>query len=180
MFSATPSDTFDSTPMVPGLGFILSSRGNQSWLDASHPSSVAPGKRPRLTPNPALAFKDGRPWMPFGTPGGDVQCQAMTEMFINIVDFGMDPQQAIDAPRFSTSSYPGSFWPHAYNPGLVNIEGRIEDAVVSELRRRGHKIELWDDWDIRAGNLCAIEINSGLGVLRAGADNRREGYAIVR
>ncbi|MEG3594400.1 MAG: gamma-glutamyltransferase family protein [Chloroflexota bacterium] len=180
VFSATPSDTFDSTPMVPGLGFILSSRGNQSWLDASHPSSVAPGKRPRLTPNPALAFKDGRPWMPFGTPGGDVQCQAMTEMFINIVDFGMDPQQAIDAPRFSTSSYPGSFWPHAYNTGLVNIEGRIGDGVVSELRRRGHKIELWDDWDIRAGNLCAIEINSGLGVLRAGADNRREGYAIVR
>ena len=75
VFSATPSDTFDSTPMVPGLGFILSSRGNQSWLDPSHPSALAPGKRPRLTPNPALAFKDGRPWMPFGTPGGDVQCR---------------------------------------------------------------------------------------------------------
>ena len=180
VFSATPSDTFDSTPMVPGLGFILSSRGNQSWLDPSHPSALAPGKRPRLTPNPALAFKDGRPWMPFGTPGGDVQCQAMTEMFINIVDFGMDPQQAIEGPRFATGSYPGSFWPHAYNPGLVTVEGRIENSVVSELKRRGHNVEMWDDWDIRAGNLAAIEIDHERGILRAGADSRREGYAIAR
>ena len=180
VFSATPSDGFGGTPIVPGLGFILSSRGNQSWLDPSHPSALAPGKRPRLTPNPALAFKNGRPWMPFGTPGGDIQCQAMAEMFINIVEFGMDPQQAIEAPRFATSSYPGSFWPHAYSPGLVTLEGRIDPAVVGELERRGHRVEVWDDWAVKAGNLAAIEIDHDRGILRAGADSRREGYAIAR
>lgn len=180
VFSATPSDTFDATPIVPGLGFILSSRGSQSWLDPSHPSALAPGKRPRLTPNPALAFKNGRPWMPFGTPGGDIQCQAMAEMFVNIVEFGMDPQQAIEEPRFATSSYPGSFWPHAYHPGLVTLEGRIDPSTVAELERRGHNVEIWDEWDVKAGNLAAIEIDHERGILRAGADSRREGYAIAR
>ncbi|MQF69398.1 gamma-glutamyltransferase family protein [SAR202 cluster bacterium AD-804-J14_MRT_500m] len=179
-FSATPSDGFGGTPVVSGLGFILSSRGNQSWLDPDHPSVLAPGKRPRLTPNPALAFKDGRPWMPFGTPGGDIQCQAMAEMFINIVEFGMDPQQAIEEPRFATSSYPGSFWPHAYNPGLVTLEGRIDPSVIAELERRGHIVEVWDEWAVKAGNLSAIQIDRVRGILRAGADSRREGYAIAR
>ena len=118
-FSATPSDSFGTSPIVPGLGFIASSRGSQTWMDPDHPSSLQPGKRPRLTPNPALAMRDGKPFLPFGTPGGDVQPQSMVQLFLNVVEFGMDVQQAVEAPRFSTWSFPNSFWPHAYHPGLV-------------------------------------------------------------
>ncbi|MBI4201430.1 MAG: gamma-glutamyltransferase family protein [Chloroflexi bacterium] len=179
-FSATPSDGFGGSPVVSGLGFIVSSRGSQSWLDPEHPSSLAPGKRPRLTPNPAMAFKDGKVWMPFGTPGGDMQCQAMVQMFLNMVEFGMDPQQAVEAPRVSAWSFPGSFWPHNYRPGLVGAEGRIAPSVVEELKRRGHTVEVWDDWSSRASDLCAIEIDRVRGILRGGADSRRAAYAIGR
>jgi gamma-glutamyltranspeptidase/glutathione hydrolase len=179
-FSATPSDGFTGSPVVPELGFIISSRGSQTWLDPKHPCALAPGKRPRLTPNPAIAFKDGRPWLPFGTPGGDMQTQAMVQLILNIVDFGMDPQQAIEAPRVSTWSFPGSFWPHAYLPGLVGVEGRIDSSVVKELGKRGHSVEVWDDWSGRVSDLCAIEIDSHRGILKAGADIRRESYAVGR
>jgi len=116
-FSCTPSDGSDKTPIIPGVGILCSGRGTQSWSDPDHPSSVAPGKRPRLTPNPALAFRNGRVYMPFGTPGGDVQCQAMLQVFLNINVFGMSPQAAVEAPRFAGYSYPGSFEPHPYYPG---------------------------------------------------------------
>ena len=137
VFSATPSDGIGTTPIVPGLGFILSHRGSQTWLESDHPCVLEPGKRPRLTPNPAIAFRDGKPWMQFGTPGGDVQCQSMVQVLLNVVEFGMDAQQAIEAPRFSTWSFPNSFWPHAYNPGLVGIESRVEKETLRELERRG-------------------------------------------
>ena len=105
-FSCTPSDGSDKTPIIPGVGMICSGRGTQSWADPSHPCSVAPGKRPRLTPNPAMAFKNGRVYMPFGTPGGDVQCQAMLQVFLNINVFGMSAQAAVEAPRFAGYSFP--------------------------------------------------------------------------
>lgn len=179
-FSATPSDGFAGSPIVPKLGFIISSRGSQTWLDPKHPCALAPGKRPRLTPNPALAFKNGRPWLPFGTPGGDMQPQAMVQLMLNLVDFEMDIQQSIEAPRVSTWSFPGSFWPHAYLAGLVGVEGRIDSSVVKELEKRGHVVEVWDDWSGRVSDLCAIEIDSRRGILKAGADIRRESYAIGR
>ena len=116
-FSATPSDSLGTSPIVPGLGFIVSSRGSQTWLDPEHPSALAPGKRPRLTPNPALAMRNGKPLMPFGTPGGDVQPQSMVQLFLNVFEFGMDVQQAVEAPRFSTWSFPNSFWPTPITPG---------------------------------------------------------------
>ena len=179
-FSATPSDSLGNAPIAKGLGFILSSRGSQSWLDENHPASLQPGKRPRLTPNPALAMKDGKVLMPFGTPGGDVQCQSMVQTFLNVIEFGMDPQQAIEAPRASTWSFPNSFWPHAYNPGLVGVEGRIDADVVEDLRSRGHKVEVWDDWTSRMGGMCAIKVDQETGALYAGADPRRDGYAMGR
>ena len=179
-FSATPSDGFGGAPIVPGLGFMVSARGAQSWLDADHPSSLAPGKRPRLTPNPALAFRDGKPWLPFGTPGGDVQPQSMTQLFLNVAEFGMNVQQAIEMPRASTWSFPNSFWPHAYRPGLVGVESRIEPAVVDDLRRRGHQVDVWNEWTPRMGSLCAIEVDEERGTLYGGADLRRDGYAMGR
>ena len=115
-FSATPSDGVGGCKVIPGLGFTLSARGTQSWLEPDHPSSLQPWKRPRLTPNPAIAFKEGRLLMPFGAPGGDAQCPAMVQMFLNIVEFGMEPQTAVEQPRFTSWNFPNSFWPHEYLP----------------------------------------------------------------
>ena len=176
-FSATPSDGVGSTPIIPGLGLICSGRGSQSWLEADHPSSVAPGKRPRLTPNPAMAFRDGELLMPFGTPGGDMQSQSILQTFLNIVIFGMDVQQAIEAPRFGTFSFPNSFWPHAYLPGKLKLEGRIPRATGEELADRGHDLEWWPQWTREAGNMCAILVDRDEATLTAGADARAEAYA---
>ena len=176
-FSATPSDGVGSTPIVPGLGLICSGRGSQSWLIPGHPSAVAPGKRPRLTPNPAMAFKDGRLLMPFGTPGADMQPQSMLQTFVNIVDQGMDVQQAIEAPRFGVFSYPESFWPHTYRPGRLNLEGRILRGVGDALVERGHDVAWWPAWARMTGNVCAILVDPERGTLAAGADLRAEAYA---
>ncbi len=177
-FSATPSDGSDKTPIIPGVGILCSGRGTQSWADPAHPSSVAPGKRPRLTPNPALALKDGRAYMPFGTPGGDVQCQAMLQVFLNINVFGMDPQSAVEAPRFSNYSYPGSFEPHPYYPGRLYLESRIERATGDELASRGHQVYWWDDMTWLAGAVCTIVADRKNGVLHGGADPRRPAYVL--
>lgn len=179
-FSATPSDPQLGTPLVPGLGIAISDRGSQSWLDEGHPSSLAPWKRPRLTPNPALAFEDGKLFSAFGTPGGDAQVQTMAQVFLDIVEFGMDPQQAIEAPRFISLSYPNSFWPHTYLPGRLGVEGRLSEEVIGELARRGHDVDRWPDWTAQTGGACAIVVDSVRGTLLGGADPRRESYAIGR
>ena len=127
-----------------------------------------------------MALRDGQLLMPFGTPGGDVQCQSMVQLFLNVAEFGMDVQQAIEAPRVSTWSFPNSFWPHAYHPGLVGVEGRIEPETVAELERRGHGVEVWDEWTPRMGSVAAIKVDRERGALFTGADLRRDGYAIGR
>lgn len=178
LFSATPSDSARETPLVPGLGFIISPRGTQTWLDPEHASALQPGKRPRLTPNPALVFKDGRPFMAFGTPGGDMQCQAMVQIFVNMIDFGMDPQQAIEAPRVTTESLPNSFWPHTYKPGWLNVETSISSDVAGTLADRGHDVHALPAYARAAGSPCAIVLDPEHGTLSAGADPRRENYAM--
>lgn len=177
-FSCTPSDGSDKTPIIPGVGILCSGRGTQSWADPTHPCAVAPGKRPRLTPNPALAFKGGRVHMPFGTPGGDVQPQAMLQVFLNVNVFGMSPQNAVEAPRFSTYSYPGSFEPHPYYPDRLYLESRIDRSVGDELAARGHKVYLWDDMTWLAGAVCTIVNDHRHGVLHGGADPRRPAYVL--
>ncbi len=177
-FSATPSDGSDQTPIIPGVGIVCSGRGTQSWAEPDHPASVAPGKRPRLTPNPALAFKNGELLMPFGTPSGDVQPQAMLQVFLNINVFGMAPQEAVEVPRFATYSFPGSFQPHPYFPARLQIENRIDHAVSDALERKGHKVFRWADWTPRAGSVCAIVNDRKNGVLHGGADPRRPAYVL--
>ena len=180
-FSATPSDPLSGSPIVPGLGIQMSSRGPQSWLDPDHPSSLQPWKRPRLTPNPALALKNGRLFMPFGTPGGDVQGTAMVQMFLNIVEFGMDPQEAIEQPRFApcgTSPTPSGLT--RTFPGRLNLEGRVSEGVVAELSSRGHDTQVMADWSPAMGALSAIVVDQESGVLAAGADPRRDTYALGR
>jgi gamma-glutamyltranspeptidase / glutathione hydrolase len=178
LFSATPSDGSYGSPVVPGTGLIPSNRGSQSRPDPRHPAGVAPGKRPRLTPNPALAIKGGDRFMPFGTPGGDVQSQAMLQVLLNVFVHGHDVQSAIENPRFASYSYPSSFAPYDYYPGRLNIEGRFPEEVVSELARRGHQVERWPDWIWLAGAVCGILADKERGTLEAGADPRRAAYAL--
>lgn len=178
-FSATPSDGSYTAPVVPGLGLIASPRGSQSRPDPRHPAGVAPGKRPRLTPNPAMVVTAAGEVMPFGTPGGDVQVQAMLQVLLNHFHFGMDLQEAIEAPRVATYAFPSSFAPFEYLPGRVAVEGRIAAATVDELARRGHDIQRWPDWTWLAGSVEAVRTDRGHGLVRAGADPRRPAYAIV-
>jgi gamma-glutamyltranspeptidase / glutathione hydrolase len=178
LFSATPSDGSYGSPVVPGTGLVPSNRGSQSRPDPRHPAGVAPGKRPRLTPNPALAIKDGERFMPFGTPGGDVQTQAMLQVLLNRFTFGQDLQSAIESPRFASYSFPSSFAPFDYYPGRLAIEARIGEPVIAELARRGHEIQRWPDWIWTAGAVCAIEVDKKRGVIEAGADPRRAAYAL--
>ena len=179
-FSATPSDGLSGSPIVKGLGFQISGRGSQTWLDPNHASGLQPWKRPRLTPNPAIAFKNGKLFMPFGTPGGDAQGPAMVQLFLNVAVFGMDPQLAIEQPRFVPWNYPNSFWPHTYLPGRLDVEGRISADTTAELSRRGHALEIINDWSPSTGSLSGIVVDQVAGVLKAGADPRRDTYAIGR
>jgi len=176
-FSATPSDVSNDTPVIPGTGLCPSSRGSQSWANPEHASSVAPGKRPRLTPNPALAIHKGKFVMPFGTPGGDVQCQAMLQALLNIVLFGMNPQAAVEAPRFATYNSPNSFEPHSAYPGRLSMEGRFPEATVRALAARGHEVHVWPNWTYLAGAVCAVYQDLEQGTLTGAADPRRQGYA---
>ncbi len=171
-FSATPSDVSYDGPVIPGTGLCPSSRGSSSWADPNHPSSVAPGKRPRLTPNPAMwVDAEGRP-MPFGTPGGDVQIQAMVQVLLNRFVYKMELQDAVLAPRLASYSFPSSFAPHASYPGLVRAEARIPATELVKLRALGHTVDMWPDWSHLAGAVCAVEAGPG-GALEGAADPRR-------
>jgi gamma-glutamyltranspeptidase/glutathione hydrolase len=176
MFSATPSDPSSDSEVIPGTGLCPSSRGSQSRGISTSINKVEPGKRPRLTPNPALALKDGKPFMTWGTPGGDVQVQAMVQVFLNATRFGMDMQEAVSAPRFASYSFPSSFAPNDYFPGLLMMENRIDKSVAEDLNSRGHKVDWWPEMTWKAGGVCAIRVDGE--AKQAGADPRRAAYAM--
>ncbi|MGE0094381.1 MAG: gamma-glutamyltransferase family protein [Alphaproteobacteria bacterium] len=177
-FSATPSDTSYNAPIVPGTGLCPSSRGSQSWAVEGHSAAVAPGVRPRLTPNPAMMVQEGRAVTPFGTPGGDVQSQAMLQALLNVMVFGMDVQRAVETPRFATFSFPNSFEPHNYYPGRLNLEQAVGADVGKRLAALGHQIEWWPDRTWRAGGMCMVAKDLKSGLLSGGADPRRPSYAL--
>ena len=176
-FSATPSDVAADTPVIPGTGIAPSSRGSQSWAVPGHPCAIAPGTRPRLTPNPALLI-DEQTVMPFGTPGGDMQSQAMLQLLLNHRLFDMPLQEAIEAPRFATFSFPGSFEPHEHLANRVNLEARIPEQTGNALANKGHDVEWWDEWTNKAGGVCAATRDRQTGLTAAGADPRRACYAL--
>ena len=177
--SATPSDPNVDSPVVSGVGCVVSPRGSQGWLDPSHASVVAPGKRPRLTPAPAMALQDGKALMPFGTPGGDVQQQAMLQVLLNVTVFGMPLQEAIEAPRVASRSFPDSFWPHTYSPGKLEVERRVPKDTRDALAEMGHAIGEWPEWEWRAGAVCAVKVGAD-GTRWGGADPRRGALSIAR
>jgi gamma-glutamyltranspeptidase / glutathione hydrolase len=155
----------------------VSPRGSQGWLIPGHASEVAPGKRPRLTPAPAIALREGRLFMPFGTPGGDVQQQAMLQVFLNITAFGMLPQEAVEQPRIASRSFPDSFWPHTYSPGRLDVEVSVPPETRAALADLGHVVDEQPQGDWRSGAVCAIVVRPD-GTLLAGADPRRGAHAI--
>jgi gamma-glutamyltranspeptidase / glutathione hydrolase len=179
MVSATPSGGWlQSSPVVPDLGFCLGTRGQMFWLRTDLPNSLEPGKRPRTTLSPSFALRDGKPWMAFGTPGGEQQDQWSLIFFLRMVHYNMGIQQAIDAPSFHTEHWPSSFWPRIARPGKVVIEGRYDDAILTALRARGHKAEKGEDWN--EGRLSAARRESD-GQMFAGANPRgMQGYAVGR
>jgi gamma-glutamyltranspeptidase/glutathione hydrolase len=178
-FSATPSDGASTAPVIPGTGFVPSLRGLQSRPDPEHPSGVAPGKRPRLTPNPAIVVQDDGSVMPFGCPGGDMQVQAMLQVFLNHFHFGLPLQEAVNAPRFSTWSFPNSFAPFDYLPSRVYVEDRFPAEALNELRRLGHDVRLWPAFTRDAAAVEAVRLNARTGFLETAADPRQPAAVYV-
>jgi gamma-glutamyltranspeptidase/glutathione hydrolase len=166
-----------SSPVIDSLGFPLGSRMQTFYLNERHPNALHPGKRPRTTLTPSIATRSGEPFLSFGTPGGDQQDQWTLQFFLNLIEFGMDVQEAIEAPRFSTAHFPSSFYPHNAIPGLLRIEERIEEKVRAELADRGHEVQTRPPWC--EGHVLGIRFDPKLRLLAGGADPRGQLVAVM-
>jgi gamma-glutamyltranspeptidase/glutathione hydrolase len=177
MVAATPSGGWlGSSPVVKGLGFPLGTRGQMFYLNPERPNALAPRKRPRATLTPSLVTRDGNPFMVFGTPGGDCQDQWTLQFFLNYVDFGMNIQQAIDAPTVHSEHFPSSFYPREAHPGRIQVEGRIPQEIIAQLERRGHEVVVTGDWV--NGKVMGIRYDRARGVIQGGVSPRGQiGYA---
>jgi gamma-glutamyltranspeptidase/glutathione hydrolase len=159
-----------SSPVIESLGFPLGTRVQTFYLDERHANALRPRKRPRTTLTPSMATRDGAPFLSFGTPGGDQQDQWTLQFFLNLVEFGMELQEAIEAPRFSTAHFPSSFYPHGARPGVLRIENRVDASVREELARRGHEVEVRPAWC--EGHVLGIRFDPRERLLYGGADPR--------
>ncbi|MEK6410052.1 MAG: gamma-glutamyltransferase family protein [Acidobacteriota bacterium] len=178
LFSATPSGAWLPAVVAGDTGVMLGQRMQSFLLEEGHPNVLQPGKRPRITLTPTLILKDGKPFMVLSTPGGDNQDQSLIQVMLNIVEFGMNVQEAVEAPRFQTLHLVSSFDDHRFHPGMLNLEDRITKEVRDDLASRGHKVEM----QAAFGNPSAptvIRYYSDSGVIEAGADPRRGRYAIA-
>ena len=178
MVAATPSGGWlQSSPIIPELGFCLGTRAQMYWLQEGLPSSLAPGRRPRTTLTPSMALKDGKPYIAFGSPGGDNQDQWIAQFFLRHVEHKLNLQAAIDAPMLQTDHWPSSFYPRQAFPAKVIMEGRFPKATIDELRRRGHAVEVTGDWQL--GRNCAASTDGTL--MKAAATPRlQQAYAVGR
>ncbi len=179
MISFTPSlhSGFGTGVVMGTTGLIFNCRGDYYSLVPGHANALEPGKRPRSTLQSTLVMKDGQPAMIMGSPGGDDQCLRTLQTFLNMVEFGMNVQQAIEAPRWTSRAFPASPWPHAMYPGDLGVEDRIPEAVRKALAARGHKVQVSGPWSL--GNNAAIVVDAKNGVLSAGADPRCDAYALA-
>jgi gamma-glutamyltranspeptidase / glutathione hydrolase len=179
LFSATPSGGWlQSSPTIPALGWPLGSRAQMFWLEEGLASSLRPGTRPRTTLSPGLVLRDGKPWLAYGTPGGDQQEQWALHVLLRHVDRGLNLQEAIDAPDWHTDHLIASFFPRSYKPRSLDVESRLGDDAIVELRRRGHEVNVTPPWSL--GRVSAVGRDDA-GRLRAAANPRAmQGYAVAR
>ncbi|MEX2270571.1 MAG: gamma-glutamyltransferase family protein [Vicinamibacterales bacterium] len=180
LFSATPSSGWllGGAFVAGDTGIPMSNRMQAFRLDPASPNVLAGGKRPRTTLTPTVVLKDGRPFLAIGTPGGDSQDQQILLVLLNIIDFGMDVQAAIEAPRFNSLHPESSFENHRARLGVLEVERSAGDAVRAELQRRGHEVLVRAPYGMSTG-VVAAGIDPVTGKLRGGADPRRERYIVA-
>ena len=176
-FSATPSGAWLPSVIAGDTGIPFSTRLQSFVLIPGHANELAPGKRPRVTLSPTMVLKDGKVWLVMSTPGGDNQDQAMLQVLLNLIEFGMTAQEAVEAPRFQTEHFYSSFSGHPFVPGKVNVESRIPPETVKALSDLGHVVSSRGAWtNGSAPTLIRVEN----GVLDGGADPRRSRYIFGR
>ena len=178
LFSATPSGAWLPAVVAGDTGVLMGQRLQSSLTDPNSPNVVAPGKRPRITLTPTLVLKGGEPFMVLSTPGGDNQDQALLQVLLNVIEFGMNPQEAVEAPRFDTQHYVSSFDDHEFLPGSLNVESRVSLKTIKELSDKGHKVKVQGEWGTLSAPTVIIYDPSN-GVASAGADPRRSRYAVA-
>jgi gamma-glutamyltranspeptidase/glutathione hydrolase len=178
LFSATPSGAWLPAVVAGDTGVLMGQRLQSALTDPNSPNVLAPGKRPRITLTPTLVLKGGQPLMVLSTPGGDNQDQALLQVLLNIIEFDMNPQEAVEAPRFDTQHYVSSFDDHEFLPGSLNLESRVGLKTIQELSQRGHKVKVQSEWGTLSSPTVII-YDSRNGVASAGADPRRGRYAVA-
>jgi gamma-glutamyltranspeptidase/glutathione hydrolase len=176
--ACTPSGGWlQSSPTIPELGFCLGTRAQMFWLEDGLPASLRPGSRPRTTLTPSMALKDGKPWLAFGSPGGDNQDQWIAQFFIRHVDHGLNMQAAMDAPMLQTDHWPNSFFPREARPAKVQLESRFPAATIDALKEKGHDVEVGGEWSL--GRNAAAKREGKL--MKAAATPRlQQAYAVGR
>ena len=178
LFSATPSGAWLPAVVAGDTGVLMGQRLQSALTDPNSPNVLAPGKRPRITLTPTLVVKDGQPFMVLSTPGGDNQDQALLQVLLNIIEFGMNPQEAVEAARFDTQHYVSSFDDHEFLPGSLNVESRVDEKTIENLRARGHKVKVQTPFGTLSAPTVIVH-NPRTGVSSGGADPRRGRYAIA-
>jgi gamma-glutamyltranspeptidase/glutathione hydrolase len=180
MVSFEPSNhsEWGTKVVIADLGIIFNCRGDYYSLVPGEANALAPGKRPRSTLQSTLVMKDGQPYMILGSPGADDQIMRTMQTLLNVVDFGLNVQEAIEAPRWSTNSFPASPFPHTMRPGTLSVESRIPLSVQDALRAKGHKLTVAGPWSL--AEMAVIQIDPKTGILNAGADPRADAYAWAR
>jgi gamma-glutamyltranspeptidase/glutathione hydrolase len=177
MVSFEPSlhELFGTGVVMGDTGILFNCRGDYYSLVRGEANALEPGKRPRSTLQSTLVMKDGQPFAILGSPGGDDQVMRTMQTLINMVDFGMNIQQAIESPRWSSRSFPASPFPHTMYPGDMSVESRIPEATREALIAKGHKLRVTPPWSL--GSNAGIVIDASTGVVSAGADPRVDAYA---
>jgi gamma-glutamyltranspeptidase / glutathione hydrolase len=178
VFSATPSGAWLPAVVAGDTGVLMGQRMQSFLLESGHPNVLEPGKRPRVTLTPTLVMKDGKPLLAMSTPGGDNQDQSLVQVLLNIIEFEMNVQEAVEAPRFQTLHLISSFDDHRFNPGILKIEDRVDKDILSALSSLGHKVEAVSAW-ANASAPTVVMLRPDSGVIEAGADPRRGRYAIA-
>ncbi|MBV8817014.1 MAG: gamma-glutamyltransferase, partial [Acidobacteriaceae bacterium] len=172
-FSATPSGAWLPSVIMGDTGIPLTSRLQSFVLTAGHANQLLPGKRPRVTLSPTLVTKAGQFVMELSTPGGDNQDQALLQVLLNVIEFGMHPQEAVEAPRFQTEHFYSSFGGHEFVPGKLNLENRMPRSTIEALGQWGHKVNVTGEWSNSSAPVLIVKQGD---VLSAGADIRRARY----